>query len=453
MQGGHHQTFDVSFAQQRLWFLDQYEPNSSWYNIPLAWHIRGKLNEKALANSINEIISRHESLRTTFMSKDGFPMQVIADQLKLPLKMIDLTNHKRAEINAHWLMQEEVKRPFNLSKGPLVRAILIKLNEETHIFTLTLHHIITDGWSMRLLIRELSAIYAAFNLNEKSSLLEPLIQYADFTLWQRQWLESDILKHQLAYWRRTLEGAIFKLELPTDRPRPKVLKRHGNVSILELGKEINGGLRKLSQQTQSTLFMVSIAVFNILLYQYSHQTDICLGYPIANRALPEVENVVGLFVNTLVLRTQLRPMEHFDELLNRVRESVLDADENQDVPFEKLVEDLRPTRSLNHSPIFQVMFALSHVNSKVEGEFLILHELDVIPIACKTNTAKFDLSVELVFNNDCLYTVFEYDIDLFDSDTIEIMAVNYKTLLEAVIDNPKIKIENLSSIIKVKSVE
>ncbi|MFN7611321.1 MAG: amino acid adenylation domain-containing protein, partial [bacterium] len=429
----------TSHAQQRLWFLDQYEPGTGLYNIPAAWRVLGELDRDALEQSVNEVVRRHEVLRTCFAAADEVPVQVIAEALLLRLELIDLSQQADAEQQAQGLVQQEAERPFDLARGPLIRAGLIRLAAREHIFLLTLHHIIADGWSIGVLVRELCALYRAFSQGQASPLTELPIQYADFAVWQRNWLQGEVLDAQLGYWRSRLDGAPPVLELPTDRPRPATLTHHGAMVPFDLGAELSARLRKLSQQSRTTLFMTVAAVFNVLLHRYSHQDDICIGYPVANRTRTEIEGLIGFFVNTLVLRTQLQPEQSFASLLKQVREAVLEADAHQALPFEKLVEELQPERHLNHTPLFQVMLALNNT-----GEVgLELPGLQLRPLLAEGTTAKFDLTLALEAGGGVLRGAFEYNTDLFDRSTIERMVGHFKVLLEAVVADPQARLRDL----------
>ncbi len=435
--------FRTSFAQQRLWFLDQYEPGTGLYNIPAAWRVCGELDREALEQSLNEIIRRHEVLRTTFAGEGEEPVQVVAECLHLSLEIRDLSGEANAEQYAQQLVQEEAQRPFDLSEGPLICSGLLKVAERDHIFLLTLHHVISDGWSMGVLMQELSTLYRTFGTHQPSPLIELPIQYADYAVWQREWLQGDVLQEQLSYWTRVLEGAPPVLELPTDRPRPAVLTHHGASVEFDLGTELSVQLRKLSQQTQTTLFMALAAVFNVLLHRYSRQDDICIGYPVANRNRTETEGLIGFFVNTLVLRTKVNPNQSVGALLKQVREAVLDADAHQDLPFEKLVEELKPERSTNYSPLFQVMFAFYNAGLEQGGGSLSLPGLQTDIIPSQSHTAKFDLSVDMMARDGNLFGAIEYNTDLFDRQTIERMVGHYRVLLEAVVADPMVKLKDL----------
>src|SRR5262244_1752419 len=352
----------LSFAQQRLWFLDQLEPGSSVYNVPGAVRIRGALDVIDLELSLNEIVRRHEALRTIFSVVEGNAVQIISPSLNFCLQRIDLTdrNESEREVKAQHLASEEARRSFDLSSGPLLRATLIILGQDDHVLVLTMHHIVSDGWSMGVLYRELSLLYEAFSKGQPSPLPELSIQYADFAVWQRQWLQGEVLESQLSYWKKQLEGAPAVLNLPMDRPRPPLQSFRGARRSLELSKGLTRDLKNLSRQNDVTLFMTLLAAFQTLLYRYTAQEDVVVGSPIANRSRSEIENLIGFFANTLVLRSDLSGDPTFSELLVRVREVALGGYAHQDLPFEKLVEDLNPGRNLSHSPLFQVMFVLQN---------------------------------------------------------------------------------------------
>jgi hypothetical protein len=360
--------FPASFAQQRLWYLDQLIPGNTIYNVPTVIRLTGSLKLAALEQTFNEIVRRHETLRTTFIVLDGQPLQAIpaesyanAPSLTIPLCVLDLQElpADRQEVKAKSIISAEIEHPFDLSSGPLLRVILLVLSETEHILLLNMHHIICDDWSMGVLIRELGTLYAAFAQNQPSPLLELPLQYADFAHWQREWLQGEVLQTQLAYWRKQLNG-ISILHLPTDKPRPAIQSYQGATQFLELPKKLIDALEKLSQQESVTLFMTLLATFQTLLYRYTHQEDITVGSPIANRNHSEIEGIIGFFVNSLVLHSNLSGNPTFRELLGRVREVTLGAYSHQDLPFEKLVEELHPERNLSYHPLFQVVFGFQN---------------------------------------------------------------------------------------------
>ncbi|HZI75532.1 MAG TPA: condensation domain-containing protein, partial [Gemmatimonadales bacterium] len=351
----------LSFAQQRLWFLDQLEPGTATYIIPSAVRLRGQMDRMALAAVLDQVIRRHENLRTTFPSQQGRPVQQIAAEPTTGLVILDL-RHLGAEVRereARRLAQQEVEAPFDLGRGPPLRARLLRLGEQDQVLLLSMHHIISDGWSSGVLIRELSQLYLGRVQGEAVTLPALPIQYVDYALWQRNWLQGAVLQEQLDYWKRSLEG-IVPLELPTDHPRPVMQSARGARQRLRLSRELGQQVRALSQQVGVTPFMTLLAVFEVLLARYSGQHDIAVGTPIANRTREEVEGLIGFFVNTLVLRTDLSGNPTFLELLNRVRTVALGAYSHQDLPFEHVVDTVQPQRDLSRSPLFQVFFALQN---------------------------------------------------------------------------------------------
>jgi len=330
----------LSFAQQRLWFLNKFEQDSSFYNLSSTLRICGAgLNVSALEKSLYEVTQRHEVLRTTFTVIKGQPLQVISPESHFTLTLTDLSHHSQAQRNteAQHLAQESAQRPFDLSTGPLVRASLLSLSTEERVLIVSMHHIVSDGWSMGVLVREVAALYEAYASGAESPLKELSLQYADYAVWQREWLQGEVLEQQLAYWRRQLAGAPPVLELPTDRPRPQVQTFRGAALPFKLSKELAEELRVLSRREGVTLYMTLLAGLQTLLARYTGQEDISTGTPIANRRRGEIENLIGFFVNTLVLRTDLSGNPTFHELVQRVKETALGAYAHQDVPFEMLV--------------------------------------------------------------------------------------------------------------------
>jgi non-ribosomal peptide synthetase component F len=338
------------------------EPGNFAYNIPAGVRLTGSLHVMALKQSLNEIVRRHEALRTSFTTVNGEAVQVITQTSTLLLPIVNLSELPQAEQQAEVerLATAAAQGSFDLAQGPLLRATLLQLNETEHILLLTMHHIVSDGWSMGVFIRELAALYCAFSNEKPSPLPELPIQYADFAHWQRQWLQGEVLEEQLSYWKQQLNNAPPVLELPTDRPRPPIQSYQGAIASLVLCESLSQKLKFLSQRSGVTLFMILLAAFQTLLYRYTGQSDICIGSPIANRNRSETEGLIGFFVNTLVLRTDLSGNPSFQELLGRVREVALGAYAHQDLPFEQLVEALQPERSLSHQPLFQVMFILQN---------------------------------------------------------------------------------------------
>lgn len=440
----------LSFAQQRLWFLDQLIPNNPFYNIPLALHLTGSLKLAALEQTFNEIVQRHEALRTTIVVQKGQPVQVINPTLTIPLPIIDLRQLPQAEreIQARRLTTQEAQRPFNLSTDSLLQVKLLWLDETQYILLLTMHHIVSDGWSIGVLIQEIAALYTAFASNQPSPLPKLTIQYADFAYWQRQWLQGEVLKKQLSYWQNQLDG-ISMLNLPTDRPRLAAQSYQGARQPLQLSKSLSKALLALGQQEGVTLFITLLAAFQVLLYRYTQQEDMAIGSPIANRNRSEIEGLIGFFVNSLVLRTDLSGNPTFRELLSRVKEVALGAYSHQDLPFEKLVEELHPERNLNQNPLFQVVFALQNAPMSV----LELPSLTLSPLPFETETTRFDLEFHLwepntqnglwANSSEGISGFVIYSTDLFDDATITRMLGHFQTLLEGIVANPEARIAHL----------
>ena len=440
-----HQDFKnipLSFSQQRLWFIDQLYHGSSFYNIPIAFHIQGNLNIAALQQSLNEIIKRHEVWRTNFTLVDGEPVQEIAPQLTWDLCIINLEylSGKDWESEVKQFAAESARKPFNLAKELLVRAILLCLSEEEHVLLVTMHHIITDGWSCGIFLKELSALYAAFSTNQPSSLPELPIQYADFAVWQRDRIQGKFLATQLNYWQQQLKGELPVLKLPTDRPRPTVTSFTGAKHYFTFSVALTDRLRQLSQQADATLFMSLLTAFNVLLYRYTDQEDILIGSPIANRDRAELEEMLGLFVNTLVLRNNLSGNPSFRGLLHRVREVTLDAYAHQYLPFEMLVEELQPERDLNRNPLYEVMFVLQNTPTSVQEVCgLTFRSLDF-----DSGTSQLDIFLSMAESEEGLTGCLEYNTDIFDLTTITQFIHNFQTLLENIVANPDQHICELS---------
>ncbi|MBD2015334.1 amino acid adenylation domain-containing protein [Microcoleus sp. FACHB-53] len=431
----------LSFAQQRLWFLAQLEPDSPAYNIPAAFRLTGLLNVTALSQSLSEIVRRHEVLRTTFLSVDGQPKQVISLQTGLTLPVIDLRELPLDQglSEAQRLATEEAQQPFNLATGPLFRVKLLRLEEAEHMLLVTMHHIVYDGWSYDIFLRELAALYDAFSSGKPSPLPELPIQYADFAHWQREWLQGEVLESQRDYWKQQLNGNLPILQLPIDYPRPPVQTYPGGYQSLELPKNLTQALKDLSQQERVTLFMTLLAAFQTFLYRYTGQEDMIVGTPIAGRNQVEAEGLIGFFVNTLALRTYLSGNPSFQELLGRVREVALGAYAHQDLPFEKLVEELQPERDRSRTPLFQVMFVLQNTpTSALELPGLTVNSLNI-----DSGTAKFDLTLFMIETAQGLRASLEYNTDLFNPATITRMLGNFQTLLEGIVANPKQRLSDL----------
>ncbi|MCU1267656.1 MAG: hypothetical protein JWM21_3974 [Acidobacteria bacterium] len=433
----------VSFAQERLWFLDQLGDNRALYNVPRALRLEGLLDIAALQKTLNEIVHRHEPLRTYFQNVGGTLRQIIGDKMRTPLVVIDLSTEPadQREAKTRQWVQEQAALPFDLSHGPMIRAVLLRLAAQVHVLLLTTHHIVSDAWSAGILFNELGELYDAFAGTQAApSPLAPLtIQYADFAEWQRQWLQGEELQRQLSYWREKLGGTSGVLDLPTDYPRVSVQTARGAYKFLALSKDLNGALLDLSRQEGATLFMTLLAAFQILLWRYSGQDDIVVGSPIAGRNRAEIEQLIGFFINTLALRTDLSGDPTFRELLNQVKETALGAYAHQDLPFEKLVEELQPERDLSRNPLFQVMFQFQNTSNPA----LRLKDLVVTPLDVSTDTAKFDLMLAAREENGELMCVMEYSSELFAGETIERILNQYRTLLAAVVANPDERISSL----------
>jgi amino acid adenylation domain-containing protein/non-ribosomal peptide synthase protein (TIGR01720 family) len=425
----------LSFAQQRLWFLNELVPNSPAYNLPVAIRLKGALKVAALEQSLNEIIRRHESLRTTFETRDGQPVQIVSPFHPITLPVIDLSDIQpaRREQEVQRLALAEAGRPFNLTTGPLIHITLLRLDEQEYVVLLTVHHIVSDGWSMGVLLHELTTLYAAYAEGKPSPFPEPLIQYADFVQWQRERLQGEALEKQLSYWRKQLAGSQTVLELPTDYPRPPVQTFRGASRTVKLSGELSAGLALVSQREEVTLFMTLLAAFQTLLYRYTGQTDILVGTPIANRTQVETETLIGFFTNTVVLRTVLSGDLTFSALLRRVRDVTLAAHAHQDVPFEKLVEEFQPERDMSRNPLFQVMFVLQNVPATT----LQLPGLTFSYIEASSNTAKFDLWLSVTEGKENLFVTLEYNTDIFHPATIDRLLEHFRMLLEAVVADPK----------------
>ena len=424
----------LSFAQERLWFLNQLEPESPAYNESNITRLSGSLDVPALEKALNQIVERHEVLRTTIALAGGAPQQLIARSRSLDLPRIDLRTltDKERDCEAHRLITETLRRPFDLSRDLMLRALVIRLTEQEHTFLLVKHHIASDGWSAGILWQELAALYRGSISGEMAPLPELPVQYADYAVWQRNALRGAALETKLAYWRKQLNN-LPTLQLPTDRPRTPVQTLRGARHPLVLSRNLLSEINALCRRERVTMFMTLLAAFQVLLQKYSGQDDIVVGAPIAKRDRPELETLIGFFINSLVLRTDLTGNPTFRELLRRVREVALGAYEHQDVPFEKLVEQLKPERNLSHSPLFQVVFALQNAPAaplKLEG-------LTATALAVDNGTAKFDLTLSLQEEAGELKGWFEYNTDLFDAATTRRMLWHFENLLRAIVANPE----------------
>ncbi|HEY0022714.1 MAG TPA: amino acid adenylation domain-containing protein [Longimicrobium sp.] len=433
----------LSFSQRRLWFLDRMEPGNAFYNLPNAVRMRGALDLPALERALGEIVRRHEALRTVFTEADGSPVQVIAPFAGFALPVEDLSGLSEAdrEAAARRRVGEEAARPFDLSAGPLFRAGLLRLGSEDHVLLVSMHHIVSDGWSLGILLREMSALYAAYREGRESPLPELAVQYADFAAWQHEQLAGGVLERQLAYWRERLAGAPELLELPTDHPRPAVQTYRGATVPVELSPELLERLQALGRSEGATLYMTLLSAFQVLLSKYSGSTDVVVGSSIAGRTRKEVEELIGFFVNSLVLRTDLSGDPTFRETLRRVREVTLGAFANQEVPFEKLVAELQPERSLSHSPLFQVIFELQKAAGGQGGG---LPGLNMQAAGAENASAQFDLSLELAATPQGLRGGLNYSTDLLERATAERMIGHLARVLEQVAADPDVRLSRLA---------
>ncbi|MBV9124021.1 MAG: AMP-binding protein, partial [Planctomycetes bacterium] len=435
-KAGKSGSFPLSFAQQRLWFLEQMDPGGTSYNVPLAARLSGVLDLAALEKSLNAVVQRQAILRTTFpLGVEGQPVQVVAPNLALTLAVVDLQDIPEGErkTEARRRAVAEARLPFDLTRGPLIRALLLRLNPRDHVLLLNLHHIVSDGWSLGVLLREVMAHYEAFLAGRPPALPELTIQYADYAVWQRRHLQGKVLEEQLGYWKERLAHAPAALDLPADHPRPPVQTFRGAHLPYELSPDLSRALRDLSQQESCTPFMVLLAAFQALLGRYTGQEDICVGSPIAGRTRAETEGLVGFFVNTLVLRADLSGNPSFRQFLQRVRETALGAFAHQDLPFERLVEELQPERDLSRSPLFQVLFV--YQNAPLPA--LEFGGLTLTPWEIDNGTSKFDLSLFVVDRGDRLTGTLEYSTDLYEQDTMARLLGHWPTLLEGILAHPE----------------
>ncbi|MGA9118032.1 MAG: amino acid adenylation domain-containing protein, partial [Bacteroidota bacterium] len=423
--------FPASFGQKRLWFLDQFEPGSPYYNIPAPFRVRGAFDLAVFQRTVNEILRRHESLRTTFIAMDGQPMQVISEVQPVSLPVVDLSQWEpeKREEEIITRARRDARTPFDLATGPLFRVTVLKAGPEDHVVLFTMHHIISDGWSIGILVREIGEIYGAFLRGLPSPLPDLPIQYADYAEWQREWFQGEVLDSQLLYWQSQVTGAPELLELPTDRPRLAVYSNIGSTESISLSRELSDGVHKVAREQGVTPFMVLLAAFQTLLHRYSGQDDICIGTPIANRTQAEVEHVIGLFINTLVLRTRFAGDPTVKDLLKQVREVTLGAFARQDLPFEMLLDALHLDRDMSHPPLFQVMFILQNTPASLQ-EFpgMRLEQIDV-----DMGTATYDMTLSVAESRSGYAASMEFNTDLFDGSTIRRLLAHYRRILEAIV--------------------
>ncbi|MBG5786713.1 pyoverdine non-ribosomal peptide synthetase PvdD, partial [Pseudomonas aeruginosa] len=431
------QPLALSFAQERQWFLWQLEPESAAYHIPSALRLRGRLDVDALQRSFDSLVVRHETLRTRFRLEGGRSYQQVQ-----PAVSVSIEREQFGEEGLIERIQAIVVQPFDLERGPLLRVNLLQLAEDDHVLVLVQHHIVSDGWSMQVMVEELVQLYAAYSRGLEVALPALPIQYADYALWQRSWMEAGEKERQLAYWTGLLGGEQPVLELPFDRPRPVRQSHRGAQFILELDIDLSQALRRVAQQEGATAFALLLASFQALLYRYSGQADIRVGVPIANRNRVEIERLIGFFVNTQVLKADLDGRMGFDELLAQARQRALEAQAHQDLPFEQLVEALQPERSLSHNPLFQVLFNYQS-EARGNGQAFRFDELQMESVQFDSRTAQFDLTLDLTDEEQRFCAVFDYATDLFDASTVERLAGHWRNLLRGIVANPRQRLGEL----------
>ncbi|PEL51884.1 condensation domain-containing protein, partial [Bacillus wiedmannii] len=400
--------YPLSLQQKRLWFLDELFPGNSAYNEVVGMRIRGSLNLEALQYSIDEIVKRHESLRTSFTSKGGEVYQVIKESIQIKIDFIDLSHApiNNRELRLKTISSERVNIPFNFNKGNLLRPVVIKLDKDEHVFLIITHHIISDGWSIGVLFKELSYFYKQYSSEKKEILPYLSIQYKEFACWQQQSIQSSALDKQINYWKEKLYQ-LQPLQLYTDYPRPDVMTFKGNSVYFEIPKQLLDKLRRLGSQYEYTLYMLLLTAFKALLYRYTNSNDISIGTPVANRGKIELDQLIGFFVNTLIIRTNLSGDPTFKELLERVKRVVIGAMQNQDIPIEKIVDEIHSERDLSRTPLFQVMFALQ--NAPMDQT--VLSGMDVTNYNVNRMSSKFDIWLSLFEHSDGVRGVFEYSTD------------------------------------------
>ncbi|MBD2441548.1 non-ribosomal peptide synthetase, partial [Nostoc sp. FACHB-110] len=422
------QDLPLSWAQERLWFMHQLEGDSGAYTMPFVVRLVGNLNIQALETAFGQLVQRHEVLRTHFEIKDNLPVQAIAPQLNITLPVEDLQNEPHPWAKVEQLVIQESAKPFNLTTGPVIRVKLWQVKPQEYVLLIAIHHIASDGWSMGVLISDLSNYYRAIATGITVSLPELPVQYADFALWQRQWLSEQVLEQQLSYWQQKLAGAPPLLELPTDRPRPAIQTFRGGRAPIQLNRQLTQQLQQISQASGTTMFMTLLAGFAVLMSRYSRQTDLVIGSPIANRNRQEIEGLIGFFVNTLVLRFDLSPAPSFQDLLSQVRQVTQEAFDHQDLPFEMLVEKLQPERNLDRNPLVQVVFALQNA----PFDDWDLPDLTVEGLPWLLDTVRVDLEIHIWETASGIEGFFCYNRDLFDDRTMARMVQHYLTMLEAI---------------------
>jgi len=430
----------LSYAQQRLWFLDQFDPDNPLYNVSNAIRLHGKINIKELQHALDIIIARHETLRTCFVTEDDLPIQIIHNDIKVKIDIRDIEETSNAEDNLKQIAKTEAETPFDLTQAPLVRAILVRLAENQHVLLLTLHHIISDGWSMGVLMKEMALVYNDLLEGHDGSLPPLPIQYSDFALWQKENLTGDRLEEQLSYWTNQLQGNLPKIKLPLRKNTSTEINHEGRIVEISFSKNSNR-LKKFAQENGVTLYMILLAVYQTVLSKYSGQEDVVVGTPIANRNKSEIENLIGFFVNMLVMRTDISGNPSFIDLVKRVKKVALGAYAHQDLPFEKVVEKLQPERLLNHTPLFQVAFVLQNTPMKS----IKFNGVEVEPFLNSNETAKFDLTLCLWDQENSLSGYIEYNTSLYDYDMVQRVSNYMQSILTMVLENPNLKLSQLSA--------
>jgi len=428
----------VSFAQQRLWLLDQIAPDTSAYNILGGMHMRGDLDVNAFEHALNAVTQRHEILRTRFSSIDGRPVQIVGQSHPIKPALVDLRGlpAEQRETKLHEFAKDELNRPFNLAQGPLMRVGLVRLSDDEHVALVTMHHIISDGWSMGVFVNEFVTLYKSFRNHEPANLPSLPVQYADFSYWQRDRDRVKAIDEQLDYWRRKLAGNPPMLELQTDFPRTAEPALRGERLTHRISPELSQSLRELSRREGVTLYMTLLAAFKTLLFRGTHQHDVLIGTAIAGRNRAEVENLIGIFINMLVLRTDLSGNPTFIELLNRVRNVTLEAYAHQNVPFERLVEELQPARMLSRSPFFQIAFGLDYT----PVQKFTLPDLELTPMNFPTELSRYDLTLWVFESEPELTASWTFNTDLFKPETIKLMQLRFETLLSNIVKDPRARL-------------
>ncbi len=446
------QTLPLSWAQERLWFMDQLEGPSPTYNLPALFRVQGSLHIEALQQALNAVVQRHEVLRTTFSIVDSKPVQVIHPQGSWPLHVENWQETRGSpngqpsdpdpnlDATIQTFARQAAEKPFDLTTGPLIRAYVMQISPTDVVLLLNRHHIVWDGWSTGLFLQELLLLYQAYSRDQPPHLPPLPIQYGDYAIWQRQWFIQASLNTQLAYWQQQLAGSPPCLQLPTDRPRPSVQTFRGQTHRIQIDPELTQRLQQLSQQTGKTLFMTVFAGFVTLIYRYSHQRDIVIGSPAANRNHPDLESLIGFFVNTIVLRIQVEGNPTFLDILDQVRAVTVTAYANQEVPFEQVVAALRLERDPSYAPLYQIRFVWQQ---DMPDQGLVMENLTLTPIPLDTGTAKFDLLIDLTREADRIEGFWEYNSDLFDHATIVRLAGYFETLLQRVVAHPDQPINDL----------